>query len=771
MTATLERRGGGAAHALPGSRRRHRNWPLVGAVLIGQLLVLADLDIPVLRPLVAAAVLLGVPTLTLARRTLAGLPDRQLAFLFAVGGTLLGVIGVALALNTALPYLGDDRPLARPVLVAASTAIDLALLLKGSTAPLVPAGAVRAFGRAVGTARLVPDVSLGALAVLLAVTGAIRLNNHQGGAVAATAHAVSVVALVVCFARRPTANQRSGVTVYLVALALLLGTSLRGWYITGHDIQNEYLSFLYTQRAEHWVMSAYPTPYNACLSVNILPSVLSHYLGVDGVVVFKVVMQLVFALVPVCVFTSARWMFQRRAALVAAAMFMFFPTFFTDMPFLVRQEVAFLFVALAMLAASARGLSVRMRQGATLAFGLGVVLSHYSTTYLLVVTLVLGMLGAAKWRTVEQGRLVLLAPLVVLAISGAAWAWSTPLTHSGGHLVDTVSGLTRSIINGNLQSGSSDLKYSPLGGGPSAQDRFDSYLAAAAKQRASAGNPAQYVFPAASPAVAHPPLATPPPVPRTALGRELGPDLPRVNATLRVVMGGLIEVFLLVGLVAMVRRSRGTRLVSREQFWLALGSLGALAVIIGVPGLSADYGVLRAFQQTLLFAAPLVGVGFLTALRPLGRAALPAVGALVAAMGLVLTGAQAAATGAHPGQLSQDDSGQYYELLYVDSPEISAARWLATTTAGAGPQYVTASDIVSVTRLQSMLPATVMVNGDFLPSLLVRGTYVFLGAQTAVHGRATVFYTGDLITYAYPTGAVEGTLDVVYSSGSAEILR
>ena len=48
--------------------------------------------------------------------------------------------------------------------------------------------------------------------------------------------------------------------------------------------------------------------------------------------------------------------------------------------------------------------------------------------------------------------------------------------------------------------------------------------------------------------------------------------------------------------------------------------MAALGLIVLVPNLSVDYGVLRAFQQTLLVVAPLMAAGLWMVLRPLGRA-------------------------------------------------------------------------------------------------------------------------------------------------------
>ena len=51
--------------------------------------------------------------------------------------------------------------------------------------------------------------------------------------------------------------------IYCVSLALLLMTSLRGWYTTGHDIQREYRMFELTLTNGNWRMSRFKDAYNA----------------------------------------------------------------------------------------------------------------------------------------------------------------------------------------------------------------------------------------------------------------------------------------------------------------------------------------------------------------------------------------------------------------------------------------------------------------------------------------------------------------------------
>src|SRR5690606_38203992 len=125
----------------------------------------------------------------------------------------------------------------------------------------------------------------------------------------------------------------------------------------------------------------------ACLSITILPTVLAETTGLSGTAWFTVGLQVVFAGVPALAYIVYRRFVPQRLALVAVFFVVAFPTFHVDMPYLVRQEVAFGFVALLLLVATDRGASLLARRVLVVVFCVGVVVSHYTTTYLLLLAL------------------------------------------------------------------------------------------------------------------------------------------------------------------------------------------------------------------------------------------------------------------------------------------------------------------------------------------------------------------------------------------------
>jgi uncharacterized membrane protein len=781
---------------------RPRPWVPYVLLVLAQLVVALDVDLPVLRPALALATFVGVPALVLHRRATFPADTVVARLLYAVGLSLLGLLVGGLLLNTALGAVGIDRPLAPLPLAVAWTVVDAALLGWRRSVPLVPSGAVgRAVRRAVD-ARLEPAQALAVVALVLSVAGAVRLNNGAGSAVALAAVVVGAVALLVLLLGRSRAPARGGLgrdawTLGLVATGLLLATSVRGWSITGHDIQAEYLAFRLTDDAQHWQLSALPSAYNACLSVTVLPTVLVQATGLPGRLVFSVLLQLVFATVPVLVYLLGRRVVSRRLALAGAVLTMAFPTFFTDMPYLVRQEVAFFFIALMLLAATEPARTRGGTRALVLAFGAGVVLSHYSTTYVLLMALVTGLAGLAVASAVRRPRgrdpepaeprtpLTLLHPLTVGVLLLAALAWAGPVTHTGGHarevVRETVDALTGKGVEG---PGSSDTSYWLFAGDQTTpRERMDLFVRATIAYRDAEIPAAEQVVPEPGPRVAAPDLHEPATAPLTPVGRALdavGLDPVHADNAMKLGCAALMQVVAMVGVAWLLlrrrRRSGATRRgPSREYAFLAWGAMGGLALVVLVPNLSVEYGVLRAFQQTLLVVAPVMAMGLWVTLRPVflraPRLAARLVGVVPVVVLLVLAGVLPALLGGQQQRLALANAGGYYDRFFVSDSEMRAVEWLGSVDhADRTNERIIANRNLNV-RLLGLSGNRAPVADRLFPTLLSRDAYVFVDAQILDRGVSTVFYTGDLLTYTYPLEVLDHRLDLLYSSPQARIYR
>ena len=203
--------------------------------------------------------------------------------------------------------------------------------------------------------------------------------------------------------------------------------------------------------------------------------------------------------------------------------------------------------------------------------------------------------------------------------------------------------------------------------------------------------------------------------------------------------------------------------------------MGALALVVLVPNLSVDYGVLRAFQQTLVVIAPVTAMGMWVALRPL-RTWRPRAGALVGAalpivLLLVLAGVLPAVLGGQQQRMALANAGTYYDRYYASDSEVAGLHWLgAVDHADKSNERIIASRNVDV-RLLGLSDNRAPVSDRLFPTLLSKDAYVFVDSEILDHGVSTVFYTGDLLTYTYPLEVLDRHLDLVYSSPEARVYR
>jgi hypothetical protein len=223
----------------------------------------------------------------------------------------------------------------------------------------------------------------------------------------------------------------------------------------------------------------------------------------------------------------------------------------------------------------------------------------------------------------------------------------------------------------------------------------------------------------------------------------------------------VMEGFLFLGLVWLFRRRKarpGEEPLPREVTFLAWGSMAALGLIVVVPNLSVDYGVLRAFQQTMLVVAPVMATGIWFALRKRVLVALLPVALLV-----VLAGTQE--------RIGLANAGSYYDRFFASDSEMGGLAWLGRVDhADRDNVRIIASRNVNV-RLLALSENRAPVADRLFPTLLSRDGYVFVDGQVLDQGESTIFYTGDLLTYDYPLDALDRHLDLLYDAPQARVYR
>lgn len=751
--------------------------------LLALMVVLADLPVPGLTPVAGLWLCIVLPTVLLWQRL--DLPTSHTAegLVYSLAITLLALMLGGLALNQVLPLVGIDRPLDRiPVMIALVPALALLAAWRRDE--------VRALPRPALDKREWALVGLAALVVVGAVAGAIRLNNGASGALALGVLVVASLIVVGLLVWRERLDEGAICAVlYLLALALMLMTSLRGWYIVGHDIQQEFHALGLTSVNGAWDVSLFREPYNACLSITILPALIGRVAHLHDPYVLKVVIPFLFAVCPVLVYRIARRFVAVAPAVLSAVYFMAFPTFFTDMPFLTRQQVAFIFLGAGFLVITSGEQPLRRRRGWLAVMAVGVVFSHYSTIYVLLGVMAIALLAARipdLMRVLRRSRaprpilrlrrepLVVTWP-IVLGLGLLVAIWTGPLTGTSGQLEKTVLDSAQGIVSGDLLGNrSSDVSYSLLAGQTKTlEERIAEYRAQTIEDGA-AGRAAGTYYPL-SVVERYPTVALEQPdLPVTSVGdvvESAGVSVPFVNSVLRAGFARLLQVFVIIGLVVaglgLVQWFR----VTHEFFLLAAASFGVVITQVLLPALTVEYGLLRSVQQGLFVLAPFLVAGSIAPFIWLGlRRATTAAAVIGTTFFLSLTGVLPTLLGGYPAQLHLENSGEYYDLYYVQPEERAALAWLSQRV---DPSSEVQSELQS-DRYRSADPAafaSFSVSDDIYPTFLRPDAFVFLGESVVQRGTAALPEGNDRITYRYPRALLDAQKDLVYSSAGGAVYR
>lgn len=759
-------------------------------------------------------VLPGALTLALARVTITDGAARLSMWLLV---SLLELTVLGLVQNAVLPLFGILRPLDTVPVVWSITVLILMLFFMAW-----PRLGTYSFELSMPARSEVWSIVLHCIVPPLlaasAACGALLLNVSNESWLTLTFLVVAALYAGVLY-RTADALPRFVVpyALFFLGLGLLLMTSLRGWYISGHDIQREFYVFQLVHDAGHWSMAAYRDAYNACLSITILPTMLAQVLHIADAYVYKALYQVMFAFAGVLAYLISRRWLSVRLSLLSGLLLISFPTFFQDMPYLIRQEVAFLFYGGLVYVLFARGLSNRARQVLVVAFGVGVVLSHYSTTYTVLFTLVLAVLGmplcfkllrwlhirrllpdsalmrdlAARGRT----RVVRFLPVVLIAV--AALLWTSVITDTDGHL-KSVMQETLSAIVGGTDGGerSVDVLFLFSFGRPEVEHTLDEYVEEFVEPR-RAEAPEQYY---ATSTYANYPQVTLgrielPTTPLGSVGRDYGVMLKDVVTYLGRLLAKIMQGAIVLGLLYVLFSRRWPRRVDVEYYVLAGLTILFVLLCIVVPMLSIEYGLFRALQQSLFILAPflvlgllLVGQGFawlaerwLRLIRVPGDSRVRqegytygVAGTLTILFMLYTTGVMTHLVGGNLPPAHLYNVGDDYRHYIVEPGEYEAIKWIQEeqrrTFEETGYYATVQTDRFMHKKLSAYM--TEGISYHVYPGVVQRDAYVVVSpAMRFSQSAGMVYHEGVNIKYAYPLSFLDEVKDVVFDNGTVLIYR
>lgn len=752
---------------------------ILGYLLIVNLLVLFDMGGLPFRTILSFIFLTTVPGLLIMLILKVKNIDPWQYLVYTVGLSVAFLMFTGLIVNWALPFLGVDKPLSLTPLL---TSLDFFLLTfwliaKKRRSRITLALKFPKLDKINWTFLSIPIIF-----PVLSVLGAVILNNRGPNTLTMTMlGGIAAYVFAVVFLRNKLRRGIFPAAIFFISLSLLLMTSLRGWYTTGHDNQLEYLVFQLTQSDYNWDIADYRDPYNASLSITILPTIFSSFLNIDNVYIYKTVFQVIFSVVSICIFLLFKKYTTEKVAFLAAFSFMLFPTFINDLPMLNRQEIATLFFSLTLLTLFNKAIKQSVSKVLFLIFGLGMVVSHYSTTYIALALFILtyttyfvirkNPFGLAnKFKIYPKAQRLSL--IMVLGLTIFTLLWNALLT-------STTSGLTRVISETYKNIGKTFSQEFKSGGvlyslfsfqKLDTADLLNRYVSESideverTQDKTNFYTKDEYEKYEIS-------IVENTRIPLTSVGLELSklkinPFL--LNFSFRQTVAKVIQIFIIVGFVTLLlKRNMYAKIKEPEYIILTFVSMILLGLFIALPVLSTEYGTQRLFQQLLVILSfPLV-IGTLVVSNLAGdKRAIYVSYFIFVIFFLSLSGFTPQATGDYYPQLHLNNDGVYYDYYYTHKSEVDSINWLAKN-------FNDKFDIYSNSSTRSKLLA---ITGLFsykkiLPATIRKEAYVYLDYSNVKNAENIISYKGDLIIYKYPIEFLNQNKNLIYSNGGAKIYK
>ncbi len=602
---------------------------------------------------------------------------------------------------------------------------------------------------------------------LASVVAAARLDNGDGNTLAVAILVAVAVMIPACTVLANGMHDRQmNFVLYGSGLALMLLTSMRSSYVIGFDINSEYFDFHQTVVNGIWHFG-HLNPYEAMLSLTVLPVSLHALIGGQDVWIFKLGYPALFALFPVAVFSLGTRFLSRRAAFVAAAIVIAQAYFFQQQPEIARQELALLIFAGIMGALLDSSLERGPQLGLVSVLGVTLVVCHYSTTY---ITILLCLLASFLAVTVSRRKS---APLPVLpwllaavVMSVSALIWYLPATHSGSNVSDVVQSLRQSgiqLLPGRLKG---ENVISAYFNGP--RERPSSPMQYERSVATYYAEHMRYLIPlaAAKDPAYNLRAATPPNLPDHA------PLVASSLADAELLVQQLINALAVVGALVFALRRRGN-LLSRIIGAVGIASLFVLAASRLSGTLAADYNSSRLFLQCLFILALLEAalidmvVMRLKSRSWVGLALFGGLSLLLLVVFVGNSGLAAPVTGGNP-PLILYNNGADYAGFYPDAQEKATVQWLA---AAVPPQRVIYADYFGQLRLDQFTSLRTAVFNDVTPRTIDQHAWIFASTTNVVDHLTWGATNSGLLEFVFPASFLDEYFNVVYSTGSTEVFH
>lgn len=706
--------------------------------------------------------------------------------------SLVFLIVTGLIINTLLPLIGIAKPLdaivIQPLVYGAITLLGISCLILGRFNVFGLTTHIKKFFEFTPIQLILLILSL--FPMTITVIGTLMLNNHYSNTVMVAGLTLLAGQIFTSFLFATFFSNKTFfylVNLLLIGAGIIFLTSLRGMHVTGSDIMLEYRMAAVTQQQRVWSPNNPLHPYTACLSITILPVVVSNLSGVPLTSLYKVFLQLATILSVVPVYFVARKFVGDKASYAAALAFITFPSFFGIMPMHLRQSAAILFFFLS-IHVIISGKKALINHLFLYFFAFGMIVSHYSTTYLataiyivfflssIVIFLITKIISRLKQVDVnfEEFHLFRHVNVIFLVFLFAViYVWYFKVTNLSAGLTNFVNKVSYSFSSDSTLDIREDtslvnqfnifFKKTQEAG---VADEYLNKVVREYKLNNVEGNNTFYKFPI--PYVNDFKIETlhqelmKPNVPSSYLQPILiGADLVKKTYKVLTIIGVLFVAFSLI-----VKKEKKYSAV----YLMTLGiAFSLLIAFTSLPLFTLDYDVFRTYHQLLIVLALMPVLGLTILLRMLK---VPFYHAFVIIFFVfyfsLSTGLFYQLLGGYSYSLTLNNKGDDFDRYYIREGEALSVKWIESNRDEYSPIH---TDTYTKQKLRALSIDPLPVYDELTQLSITQMGYVFLTTSNLENGAAYKNLNNRLIKHRIPVEFIAEKKDKIYSNTKSEIYK
>lgn len=671
----------------------------------------------------------------------------KLDLIYLVALTVFGTIFYGLIINTLLPALGIQSPLSFPWIspVYLLCVLPLYKLIYEVKAWLFDSKIQLGY------------IILIVLNPLVAVMGANYVNNSGGGGIAIFSILTTCLTLALLLSRSVSDSHSNDRThkafIYSASLSLIYAFALRSKYLSGYDIHQEFRVFLLTIEHNIWSMDTLRDAYNACLSITILPTIIRNLSGLSELVVFRYFYPLLLAFIPVGVYLLGTRFLNSKYSLAGSMLFMIQAQYYTQLPALLRQGIAFLFFTLLVDSLIRRDISKKYVHLSMVVFGTGIVLSHYSTTYITLAVLLItkATITMTEIFILKRREVTALNIWIIGYLVGIAFLWNVIITDTAGGLLSTLKIVANNIDSiFSLENRSETVKGLFYQQSDNNKD-VNQYIAKASEM---VSDPEKYRGYEISPVS----------VINGVLPKWYNP----VVLYFHLLLPWVLRIMIVVGFVLIVKNSQ-LYFESLMVGSLSLTMLSIIALAIILPMFSINYNFERLFLQTLILLAPLSMIS----IRHISRVFSSFFTILFVIVFLISyimkTSGLVDRSFFNIKSWIFDNEGETYLRYYTSQDEFQSLQWLRDNSK---PNALLYADRYSRLRIIAYAEGSYSrVSSEINPVIVQNEAYVFSGLAATLPKIVFAEVNNTPLRFTFPTKYMENFKNTIYSNSKTRIYK